>query len=779
MADPRYDATTIKVLGGIEAVRKRPAMYIGDTGARGLHHLVYEAVDNSVDEALAGFCRNIDVCVHRDESVSVRDDGRGIPVDMHEGEGKPALEVVLTRLHAGGKFDHKSYRVSGGLHGVGISVVNALSEWLEVEVRRDGGVYRQRYRRGAKDTELERCGDDRGSGTFVRFAPDPEIFPQTHFSADLLVARLRELAFLNAGLRFLFRDERSEREELFCYEGGLRAFVSYLNRGKRPLHEEVIVFSGSREGVEVEGALQYNQGFQESVFSFANSIHTVEGGVHLAGFRTALTRVLNAYVRREGFLKGEVVPQGEDVREGLAAVVSVKVTDPQFEGQTKTKLGNGPVQGIVEGVVHESLSSFFEEHPAEARLVAQKVVQAAEAREAARKARDLTRRKRALSSGGLPGKLADCSLRSVERTELYVVEGDSAGGSAKQGRDRQFQAVLPIKGKILNVEKASLHRTLEHDEILAMITALGTGVGTDGFNLDKLRYGKLIIMTDADVDGSHIRTLLLTFFFRQMPELIEHGRIYVAQPPLFRLKRKGRVEYLQSDEALQRLLLSLALEQAVLELAGPGGGRSLKGDDLRAFLDGCSRMRRLEERLAQRGFELREAVGSIDDPRFPSGGVRDARGTRFLHEEPSAASPPGVERIPGREEFARSLRLLRDGGAALGDYFGNGSEDAPARGVLRFEEKGYPLLALRSLPETVYRLAREGLDIQRFKGLGEMNPGQLWETTMDPERRTLLRVTVEDAVLADQVFTTLMGSWVEDRRHFIEENALEARELDV
>lgn len=640
-----YNAGQIQVLKGLEAVRKRPGMYIGSTGARGLHHLVYEVVDNSVDEALAGFCTRIDVVIHRDDSITVVDNGRGIPVDPHPIEKKPGVEVALTMLHAGGKFDKSSYKVSGGLHGVGVSVVNALSEWLEVEVRRGGKTYRQRFSRGDKLTELEVVGPAKDTGTRVSFKPDPQIFTELRFNFDTLSTRLRELAFLNAGLLITITDEREEdgkkpRREEYCYKGGIKEFVAYLRGTRKPLHPEPIYIQASREEAEIELAFQYDDGYNENTFTFVNNINTHEGGTHLTGFKAALTRTLNDYARKSNFLKKDLdALSGDDVREGLTCVLSVKVHEPQFEGQTKTKLGNSEVRGAVEQVVNEKLSSYLEENPSVARVIIEKAIQAARARIAARKARELVRRKTALEGSVLPGKLADCSINDPSVCELYLVEGDSAGGSAKQGRDRAFQAILPLRGKILNVERARMDKILSNEEIRTIIAAIGTGIGEEDFSVKSARYGKIIIMTDADVDGAHIRTLLLTFFYRHMRQLIEEGMVYIAQPPLYRVAKGKEEYYAYSDEERDQLLQRL------------GGGNG-KGD---------------------------------------------------------------------------------------------------ARNVV----------------------------VQRYKGLGEMNPDQLWKTTMDPQTRTILQVTLEDAVLADQIFSTLMGEDVEPRRRFIEENAQYVKNLDV
>ena len=624
-----YDASHIQVLEGLEAVRRRPSMYIGSTDTLGLHHLVYEVVDNSVDEALAGYCTDIAVTIQGDGSVSVKDNGRGIPVDIHPQYNRPALEIVMTVLHAGGKFDHESYSVSGGLHGVGVSVVNALSEWLEIEVARDGKIYWQRYERGDVASDLEVRGKSSHTGTTVHFKPDPEIFEDIEYNFDTLSSRLRELAFLNSGLKISIKDERSDKENVFCYEGGIVSFVEYLNKNKEALHSPPIHFSRDKNGTHVDVAMQYNNSYNESIFSYANNINTREGGTHLMGFRAALTKTVNEYVKDNKLLKNDAKLGGEDLREGLVAVISVKLPDPQFEGQTKTRLGNNSIRGVVESMVAEGLGEYFEENPAVATAIVEKASEALRAREAARKAKELTRRKNALSAGGLPGKLADCSDNDPEKCEIYIVEGESAGGSAKQGRNRHFQAILPLRGKILNVERARLDKILKNSEIRNMIVALGTGVG-DEFDIVKARYHKVVIMTDADVDGSHIRTLLLTFFYRYMKPLIETGYIYIAQPPLYQVKKGKQVNYAYSDDELSRMVKSIA---------------------------------------------------------------------------------------------------------------------KPA--------------------------------IQRYKGLGEMNPEQLWETTMNPENRTLLKITLEDAVEADRIFTILMGDQVEPRREFIEAHARDVKNLDV
>jgi DNA gyrase subunit B len=804
-----YTADKITVLAGLDAVRKRPAMYIGDTASRGLHHCVYEVVDNSIDEALAGYCKRVQVTLNADGSVSVDDDGRGIPVELHKTEKRSALEVVMTVLHAGGKFDHNSYKVSGGLHGVGVSCVNALSEWLEVEVRRDSKVYHQRYERGKPVTAVEPIGKTRGTGTKVTFFPDATIFSTLEFNWDILANRLRELAFLNKGIEISMKQEEPAREETFKYKGGVIEFVQHLNRNKNPLHPKVVFIEGEKDGTQVEIALQYSDSYNDSIFTFCNNINTIEGGTHLTGFRTALTRTVNAYAKSNKLIKDDSeTMSGDDIREGLTAVVSVKVPDPQFEGQTKTKLGNSDVEGIVSSVVNEQLGSYFEEHPSVARRVVEKGMLAARAREAARKARDLTRRKGALDSGGLPGKLADCSEKDPESCELFIVEGDSAGGSAKQGRDRRFQAVLPLRGKVLNVEKARDDKMLSNNEIRTMITAIGAGFGREEFKLENLRYHRIVIMTDADVDGSHIRTLLLTFFYRKMPELIDHGHIFIAQPPLYKIKRKNREEYIESDADLTRILLEMAVEDVKLV---NGKGRELLGDKpLSELLSLISEIETHADRIERKGVPFAEFLGHRDPK---SGNLPLYRatvttgGTTVHHYVFTEAELRGI-----REEAERRS------GEQLEIFTGSGEEgkakkeglrwvelyNAPAlaRLLVTLEKKGFkaerllagdepfafleegegrrtPVASLQGLLDQVRDLGRKGMNIQRYKGLGEMNPEQLWETTMNPEKRKLLKVMLEDAVKADDIFTILMGDEVEPRRKFIEENALNVRNLDV
>ena len=805
----KYDAKSITVLGGMDAVRKRPAMYIGDTGVRGLHHCVFEVVDNSVDEALAGHCDQIQVVMNADGSVSVIDNGRGIPVDMHATEKKPAVEVVLTMLHAGGKFDHDSYKVSGGLHGVGVSCVNALSEWLEVEVRRDGSVYHQRYERGVTATKLETIGKTKSSGTKVTFYPDVQIFPVTEFSWDILANRLRELAFLNRGLEIKLRQEEPAREEVFMYKGGIIEFVEHLNRTKNPLHPKVIYFEKEKDRIAVEIALQYSDAYNESIFTYTNNIHTIEGGTHLSGFRSALTRTINQYGKANKLLKNEdETMSGDDVREGLTAVISVKVPDPQFEGQTKTKLGNGEVEGIVASVVNDELSTYFEEHPSVARRIIEKGLLASRAREAARKARDLTRRKGALDSGGLPGKLADCSEKDPEICELFIVEGDSAGGSAKQGRDRRFQAILPLRGKVLNVEKARDDKMLNNNEIRMMITAVGAGFGREEFKIENIRYRKIIIMTDADVDGSHIRTLLLTFFFRKMPLLIERGNIFIAQPPLYKIKRKNREEYVESEAQLTRILLELGVEE--LTLSDPKGKELMNGKALAELLALLSDIETQMDRIRRRGVDIAEYL-QHRDPK--TGQLPQYRVTIVSSDGPEhhfAANEPALRSLleEASKRYGEQLEIFSEGG----DDAKNRNRGmrwtelyaSPALGKLlaTLEKRGFkvehlmpqenpilllsnsdaqkiPVLSLQELLNRVREHGSKGLSIQRFKGLGEMNPEQLWETTMNPEKRKMLKVTLEDAVKADEIFTVLMGEEVERRRQFIEDNALNVRNLDI
>ena len=817
-----YDASSIEVLEGLDPVRKRPAMYIGSTGLDGLHHLVYEVVDNSVDEALAGFCKELRVVIHEDNSVTVEDDGRGIPVDMHEKEQRPAAEVVMTTLHAGGKFSEKTYKVSGGLHGVGVSVVNALPERLELEIRRDPEVWRQTYRRGDPAEPLAAIGTTDRTGTKITFLPDRQIFPSIEFSFDILSQRLRELSFLNPGLRILVRDERSGKEHDFRYEGGIVSFVEHLNRTKTPLHRPPIYLAGRREfgpedrrtSVEIEIAIQWNETYNEAVYSFANNVNTVEGGTHLVGFRTALTRTINRYIATH-LKNGKGAPDsvtGDDLREGLTAVVSVKLPQPEFEGQTKAKLGTSDVRGLVEGLVYEQLGDYLEENPPTARLLVQKVVDAARARAAARKARDLARRKGALSDHSLPGKLADCQERDPTKCELFIVEGPSAGGSAKQGRQRETQAILPLRGKILNVERARLEKMLSNAEFQALIAAIGCGVGPD-FDAARARYHKIIIMTDADVDGSHIRTLLLTFFYRQMRELIDRGYIYIAQPPLFKVKRGKSERYVKDAAALQAYLLDLALDNVRIEVAG---GRALDAAAARRLLEAAGEYRRLVEHLGLRRLDPRIVDAAMQasvptEAELADAGALGGRGKQALEAKLAVLHPDlrgvlfaveadpehgghkliVVTRLSGAAtrtvfdaELLRSADLVRLSGLmrtiaepGAGPYRAVPSGAAasePAEGA-----EAEPIGSAPALLARVLALGERGLSIQRYKGLGEMNPDQLAETTMQPHSRTLLQVKIEDAVEADVVISTLMGEEVEPRREFIEENALKVQNLDV
>jgi len=803
-----YNAESITVLEGLDAVRKRPAMYIGDTGVRGYHHLVYEVVDNSIDEALAGYCKHIEVVLNPDGSVSVTDDGRGIPVDIHPTEGRPAVEVVLTKLHAGGKFDGNNYKVSGGLHGVGVTCVNALSEWLEVEVRQKGRIHRQRYARGRPVTELEVVGETQGTGTRVTFFPDPTIFTCKDFEWDILATRLRELAFLNRGVEIKFADVEKSREETFLFGGGIVEFVSFLVRNKATVHPSVIYLSGKKDAVECEIALQYTDAYNENEHSYCNNINTVEGGTHLSGFRSALTRTVNKYATDSSLLKNNDEPMtGDDIREGIVAVVSVKVPQPQFEGQTKTKLGNGDVEGIVATIVNEQLGTFFEENPAIARRIIEKAVLAARARAAARKARDLTRRKGALDSAALPGKLADCSERDPAKCELYLVEGDSAGGSAKQGRNRETQAVLPLRGKVLNVEKARLDKILNNNEIRTLVTAIGAGIGSDEFDADKVRYHKIIIMTDADVDGAHIRTLLLTFFYRQMPQLLERGYVFLAQPPLYKVTRKQREEYVENDADLTQKLLQLGCDDLTLRLAD---GRVLAKTELHNLLDVLMPLEETCNSISRRGVDVPSLVRLRDAgtgalPRYMAViHVGETFTTRFARNDAELAairaeaeqtlkttidlaatqvrayhrsSPPPFAWL----EIFRANTLRKDIDRLIASGFSAeqvAGTDAPFAFIVEGETET-PVCVLGELIESIRLRGRKGLAIQRYKGLGEMNPEQLFETTMDPARRRMLRVVLEDAVKADAMFTLLMGDEVEPRRRFIEENALNVRNLDV
>jgi DNA gyrase subunit B len=809
-----YDATSIEVLEGLDPVRKRPAMYIGSTGSGGLHHLVYEVVDNSVDEALAGFCDLIKVTIHTDNSVTVDDNGRGIPVDVHAAEGRPAAEVVMTTLHAGGKFHNKAYKVSSGLHGVGVSCVNALSEQLDLEIRTKGKVWRQSYARGVPTCDLHEVGTTDKTGTKVTFRPDPLIFDQTEYSFDTLATRLRELSFLNAGVRILLEDERTGRSHDFHYSGGIVSFVEYLNREKQPLHEPVYL-SGSRSfeqstadgkvttDIHIEIALQYNDGYNESVFSFANNINTVEGGTHLTGFRNALTRTLNAWIRKNAGAKNDQQVIGDDAREGLAAVVSVKLSRPQFEGQTKTKLGNSEVTGLLANLVNDQLGQKFDETPALARVICLKATEAARAREAARRAKELTRRKGALSDTNLPGKLADCQERDPARSELFIVEGDSAGGSAKQGRDRANQAILPIRGKLINVEKARVDRMLANNEIQMMISALGMGFA-DELDLGKLRYHKIILMTDADVDGSHIQTLLLTFFYRHLRALIERGHLYLAQPPLYKIKRGKSERYVQTEPELASYLLDIGLDEARIFAAGADA--PLERQALRELMGEAQKCRRIAESMERRGIDPRLVEAAALGAGLTAQAVLDApeeraacEGAALAHLEAAhpAALPVSVDWVRD-EEHSRWTLALRAQQTAREHSVVFDSVLLESPDYQRFLELGRATRRIGAVPfrvvvdgraeevpaapqllERLLGLGGRGQYIQRYKGLGEMNPEQLWETTMDPARRQLLQVRVDDAVEADRTFTILMGDLVEPRKEFIEQNALNVVNLDI
>jgi DNA gyrase subunit B len=800
-AEADYTASSIKVLEGLEAVRKRPGMYIGSTSVSGLHHLVWEVVDNSIDEAQAGHCDHIDVSVHADNSVTIVDNGRGIPVDIHPEMGVSAAQVVLTVLHAGGKFDNNSYKVSGGLHGVGVSVVNALSEALDVEIWRGGNVYRQSYARGIPVNEFHQVGTTDKRGTKITFRPDPQIFDTLEFSWETMAQRLRELAFLNSGVRIVLKDERGtkDRDQEFHYEGGIVEFVTHLNKNRSALHEPIFI-KGEKDSVAMEIALQYNDSYQETIFTFANSINTPEGGMHLAGFRGALTRTLNAYLTGEASrlpkdLKDTQLT-GEDVREGLAAVVSVKVRDPQFEGQTKSKLGNSEVRGAVEALVNDKLARFLEENPKSARAILEKAVQALRAREAARKAKELTRRKGVLDGGSLPGKLADCQSSDPQECELFLVEGDSAGGSAKQGRDRKVQAILPLRGKILNVEKARYDKMLGHEEIRVIITALGCGIGSDDFDISKLRYHKIILMTDADVDGSHIRTLLLTFFFRQMRELIERGNLYIAQPPLYKVKKGKDERYLQNDAEMNKYLMGRISDDRSVR----SGGRLWQGKELANLLEQLVEFRKYRSALERRGWPGRAVEALLDLELFHAQDFADLAKLETLSERLVALGHHVGDIEPDKEHGTYTVRAIAlDMGHreyVLNDEVVTSGEFRQLRSlyvhlrelgvgpieVLTASGEGSALQTVGSreeLLDTLLEAGRKGVGVQRYKGLGEMNPEQLWETTMDPAQRQLLQVRVESAFAADQLFTVLMGDAVEPRRQFIEDNALEVKNLDV
>jgi DNA gyrase subunit B len=793
VTDTAYTGKDITVLEGLEPVRLRPGMYIGSTGSRGLHHLVYELVDNAVDEAMGGHNESVEVRIHPDDSVTVTDAGRGIPVDMMDDQGQSALTVVLTKLHAGGKFGGDGYKVSGGLHGVGLSIVNALGEWLVAEVRRDGKIYRQEFSRGVPQTDLQVVGETKETGTTISFLPDREIFEEIEFSATTLVQRLRETAFLTRGLRITLIDERpGGKTEEFHYEGGISDFVAYVNSGKEPIHKHVVFFDGENEDGQVEVAMQWNTSYVESVFSFANNINTSEGGTHLSGFRSALTGTLNRYARDKGLLKeSEEKLEGEDVREGLAAVISVKLRSPQFEGQTKSKLGNPPIESLVKTVVNQKLAEFLEEHPTEARQIITKAVSAARARAAARKARELTRRKSALENSALPGKLADCSLKDPDLCELYIVEGDSAGGSAKQARDRTYQAILPLRGKIINSEKNRINKVLSNNEIQAMITAIGTGFG-DEFAIENLRYGRIIVMTDADVDGAHIRTLVLTFLYRTMPELFERGHMYIAVPPLYKVKLGSQELYFEKDHQLEELLARERISEMTVS--------DRDGNELALTEARWGRLTReladVDAWQAKLASDYGTAAAFVVSHRVVESETADGKGLEKLI---GAMTPNGYElSVVGRENAELSVKVVEsETSAATFVAVPDALFADPAYASLRraygkvADIVGLPPYTLvhgkkqaaaqtsLELRHAALELAKEGMQISRFKGLGEMNPEQLWETTMDPQNRMLLRVDVEDAAAADHVFSMLMGDAVEPRREFIEQNALEVKFLDV
>jgi len=832
MQDHKYDASNIKILGGVEAVRKRPDMYIGDRGSGGLHHLAYEVLDNSIDEALAGFCDNISVRIYPDGSCMVEDNGRGIPIEKHKETKTSALEVVLTKLHAGGKFDSDSYKVAGGLHGVGVSVVNALSEWLEADVYRDGRHYHFECARGVAKGGVKEIGPTNKQGTTITFKPDEEIFGDTEFAYDTLLKRVRELAYLNGGLQISLRDDRNKKKEVFKFQDGLRAFIKHLNEGKETLHNDVIYLAREdpKAMMSCEVAMQYNDGYTENVLVFANNIRNVDGGTHLSGFRTALTRTMNYYAKNNNLLKNGQATTGDDLREGLTAVVAVKLSEPHFEAQTKVRLTNPEVGGFVESTVNEQLGHYLEEHPAEAKRILNKAIQAAAAREAARKARELTRRKGALSTANLPGKLWDCASKEKASTEIFIVEGDSAGGSAKAGRDRNIQAILPLKGKILNVEKARIEKMLAHDEIRTIISALGTGIGTDDFNLSRCRYDKIILMTDADIDGAHIRTLLLTFFFRQMQQLFSENKIYIAQPPLYEIKVKGqkKSEYILSESQMHKQMIARGLEGTELIIrdgkkatkgqAGQGrsvkskktssnGAREVRDKELTELVKTLAEAERIIKVLSRRGINFTDFIqayyspskGGLPQFRICTEGQEEIYYTRQEYEKridelkkrtKGLAEGEEEESIATEElhEVDRinqiNKQLKKQFGLDIKDFLLKSTKELSGEAAAtKFElvsgEDKYEVASLGDICASIRQIGGKGIEIKRFKGLGEMNAEQLWETTMNPKTRTLLSVKLDDAGEADRLFSILMGNDVEKRRNFIRDHALEVQNLDI